>query len=71
MKEWHFLPERDGKHYFLRVVDVYRDDSIIIEYEIYCDEQPDPIEIDFFQTEIDDILKQVKQEFKDMERYDV
>lgn len=71
MNDWHFLPEKDGHHYFLRVTDVYRDDWIIVEYEIYRDEEKDPIEIDFFQQEIDTIIKQVKEFYKDMERTDV
>ena len=71
MTEWHFLPELDGHHYFLRVTDIFRDDGIVVEYEIYRDEEKDPITIDFFQKEIDQIIKQVQDDYRNQEKYDV
>lgn len=63
MREWHFLPEKDGDHYTLRVVDIYRDDALFVDYEIYRNEENTPIEIDFFQKEIDELIKEIKDEY--------
>ena len=68
MIEWYSLPEKDGKHYFLKVVDVYRDEGLVVEYEIYRDEEIDPIQIDFFQDEIEKIIEEVKKEHRKEER---
>ena len=68
MIEWYSLPEKDGKHYFLKVVDIYRDDGLIVEYEIYCDEEIDPIQIDFFQDEIEKIVEEIKEDYRKQER---
>lgn len=71
MREWHDLPQKDGDYYYLKVVDVYRDDGLIVDYEIYKNECEEPIQIDFYQAEIDQIVKQVKDDYKEMERNDV
>ena len=71
MKEWHDLPQKDGDYYYLKVVDVYRDDALFVDYEIYKNECEAPIQIYFYQTEIEQILKQVKEDYKEMERNDV
>lgn len=71
MREWHDLPQKDGDYYYLKVVDVYRDDGLIVDYEIYKNECEEPIQIDFYQAEIDQIVKQVKDDYKEMERTDV
>lgn len=70
MREWHFLPDRDGHHYYLRVTDIYRDDAIFVEYEIYRDEENQPIQIDFFEDEIKAIIKEVKEDYRNQEKYD-
>lgn len=71
MREWHDLPQKDGDYYYLKVVDVYRDDYVIVDYEIYKNECEEPIQIDFYQAEIDQIVKQVKDDYKEMESNDV
>jgi hypothetical protein len=71
MREWHDLPQKDGDYYYLKVVDVYWDDYVIVDYEIYKNECEEPIQIDFFQAEIDQIVKQVKDDYREMESNDV
>ena len=68
MREWYFLPEKDGQHYFFKVVDVYRDEGLVVEYEIYRDEEIDPIQIDFFHEEIEKIIEEVKNQYRKEER---
>lgn len=67
MKEWHDLPQKDGDYYYLKVVDIYRDDALFVDYEIYMNECEEPVQIDFFQDEINQIIKKVKDEYRNQE----
>jgi hypothetical protein len=71
MREWHDLPQKDGDYYYLKVVDIYRDDALFVDYEIYKNECEEPIQIDFFQEAIEKIIQQVKEDYREMERNDV
>ena len=68
MNEWSYLPEKDGIHYFLKVVDIYRDEGLVVEYEIYQGDAEEPVQIDFFQKEIDEIIEKAKREYLNEER---
>lgn len=68
MNEWYDLPQKDGDYYYLKVVEVYTDDTLEVVYEIYKNECEDPIQIDFFQDEIYQTIKQVKRDYIKFER---
>lgn len=70
MRRWHFLPDKDGESYYLKVVDVCRDEYLHVEYEIYKNECEEPIEIDFFKEEIAKIIKEIKDEYRQEEFFE-
>ena len=69
MYEWHSLPEKDGDHYFFKLVDVYRDDGLIVDYEIYKNEELEPVIIDFFEKEIEEIVEKIKEAYRNEENH--